>query len=113
MRGQDEILKMRRAGQSPKWVWVQDGDVRHLSNDMVALVEGESPESQDWRFLVGLTVTVSSSDKARAHRIEACCREYAKRVMTNIYRLYVDHLGCQRLEVVETMDTDGVMTWQK
>lgn len=113
MKGQDEILKMRRAGKSPKWVWIEDREIDALSNDTVSLAPVDVPEMQDWRFLVGLVVTVSTVDKARADRITSCCKEYAKRVITNIHRPYVDRLGWPRTEVIETMDTDGVMTWQK
>jgi hypothetical protein len=71
MRGQENIIAMRKAGKAPRCIFVNDWQTetdplvtgRH---DIVCLAETDVIQLQDWRFTVGLTVSCGSPSKVRA-----------------------------------------------
>lgn len=116
MTGQDQIIKLRRQGLSPGFVWVDDCAPCLDDGAHVALDARDVPEQQDWRFLVGLQVMVAGENPERVRRIAGACKEYAKRVIActhQINREKLDWLGRPAGTVVCITDTEGVLTWPK
>lgn len=108
MNGHEAIIQMRRDRMKPAFVWLQDG--QHAPTDYaVTLSPTDNPEALDLRFLVGTTVFAESSSRTRLEAMsKACIEARAKRVITNLHQR-----NGVRFEIIETTDTDGVMTWQK
>lgn len=113
MTGQEKILAMRRAGNSPRTVWVDDF-ASAPDGLTVSLAPVDVPEQQDWRFLVGLTVLVSGTCEARLSRIAAACGAFAKRVIVNVHDTATarGQYGLPISPLLKITDTDGVLTWQ-
>lgn len=112
MTGQEKILAMRRAGSSPRTVWVDDF-ASTPDGLTVSLAPRDVPEQQDWRFLVGLTVLVSGTCEVRLARIAAACGAFAKRVIVNVHSpepARGQH-GLPTSPLLKITDTDGVLTW--
>lgn len=105
MKGDREILAMRRAGKKPAYVWVSD--LPGPLDGLTVRVAGDAPELLDLRFLVGTTVIVEGADASRVDRLAAACKKVAQRVIAST---------CTRVrgywEVVRVTDSEGVMTWQ-
>ncbi len=90
MRGHEKLIEYRRMGKSPRDVFVNDypcntdwyenpGDHATISTD------GDDVELLDLRFLVGLTVHISSPSEIRAKALfEACKRAKALRVGASV-----------------------------
>jgi len=108
MNGHDAIINLRRGGFKPAYVWLQDA-LRAPTDCAVTLSPTDNPETLDLRFLVGTTVMAESANRERlGAMLRACMEAKAKRVITNLHKR-----DGVRFEVIETTDTDGVMTWQK
>lgn len=101
MTGQKELFEMRRAGQKPEFVWVSDFESCRLDGFTVR-VAGDTPELEDFRFLVGVTAIVEGSDAARVDRIAKACQSIARRVIASTFN---------GRDIVRVTDTDEVMTW--
>lgn len=99
---------MRRAGRKPEFVWVSDFKSPTLDGLTVGTC-GDTPELEDFRFLVGVTAIVEGSDAARVDRIAQVCETHAKRVIASVVRRANEFCW----EVVSTTDTEGTMTWQE
>lgn len=79
MRGHEKLIALRRAGKRPAIVFVNDflcptdwfetGD-RHVT----VSVAGEALNRVDLRFLVGLTVSATSFEEARARDLLSACQ---------------------------------------
>ena len=112
MTGHEQILAMRRAGQSPRTVWVDDF-ASTPDGLTVSLAPRDVPEQQDWRFLVGLTVLVTAHDEARMARIATACKTFARRVIANLHAAepVKDAYGFRSFPLLKITDTDGVLTW--
>ena len=110
MTGQDAIIAMRRAGNAPRYVWVQDFAGPMHCPMQVRLTSQDVPEQQDWRFLVGLTALIEGFDADRVQRIAAACAQYAKRTVANTMQPAKNWCG---VATVSTQDTEGVATWPK
>ncbi len=110
MTGQDAILSMRRAGKSPRYVWVQDFAGPMHCPMQVRLTSQDVPEQQDWRFLVGLTALIEGFDAERVQRIASACAQYAKRTVSNTMQPAANWCG---VVTVSTNDTEGAATWPK
>ena len=108
MNGHEAIIQMRRDRMKPAFVWLQDA--QHAPTDYaVTLSPTDNPEALDLRFLVGTTVFAESADRKRlGAMLKACVDAKAKRVVTTLH-----HFDGARFEVIETTDTDEVMTWRK
>lgn len=79
MRGHEAIIAMRKAGMRPAMVFLNDfacdTDWHKWGDHATVDVSGEKPEWADLRFLVGLTVSITSKSEKRAKRfLEACKR---------------------------------------
>lgn len=106
MNGNQRILEMRRRGFKPEFVWVSDfhGTVAEYRDDaLVVRVNGATPELEDFRFLVGLTVIVEGRDQERVRRLATACAAHARRVIANTMD--------DQNEVVSITDTEGALTW--
>lgn len=106
MNGQHEIIKMRRDGMAPAFVWVSDFATATLDG-LTVCVAGDAPELEDFRFLVGLTALVEGSDDKRVERIAACCKKHAKRVIASV----IQPVDQWHMETKSVNDSEGVMTW--
>jgi hypothetical protein len=108
MNGHDAIIAMRRERIKPAFIWLQDA--QQAPNDYaVTISPTDNPEALDLRFLVGTTVFAESANRSRlASMRRACIDAKAKRVITNLHSR-----DGYSFEIIETTDTDGVMTWQK
>jgi hypothetical protein len=108
MRGHEEILAMRRAGDKPACVWLQDWVGDPL--DYMVTVGGDVPELLDLRFLINLLVTVESDDRPRLIRLlEATRTAQAGRTVGVLAQR--TRLG--RYEILEIIDSEGYLTWLK
>lgn len=111
MTGHQELIAMRRAGLKPAFAWVADfpckTDWEKWGDQPQICVHGDTPELEDFRFLVGVTVIVDGQEPSRVDRIAKACAAHAKRVISNVSM--PDHQNCLRLTSVT--DTDGVLTW--
>jgi len=109
MNGQQSILKMRRDGLKPVYVWLQDSGLSP-GDFAVTLAKTDNPAALDLRFLMGTTVLAESDNRARlGAMLNACMAAKAARVITNLYQ----KTDAWHFEVLETTDTDGVVVWQK
>jgi hypothetical protein len=101
MTGHQELFAIRRAGHKPEFVWVSDFENCYLDGFTVR-VAGDTPELEDFRFLVGVTAIVEGSDAARVDRIAKTCQAIARRVIASTFN---------GRDVVRVTDTEGVMSW--
>lgn len=118
MRGHEPLIAMRLKGQVPHMVAINVADERdRLAGDWHQIgvgphlwVEpGDSIATLDLRCVVNLLVDVSGDIKheKRVRRVfDACIKAGAARVMGAIHKPKRDGL-----EIVEYMDTAGVLTW--
>jgi hypothetical protein len=70
MRGHEHIIAMRMSGTSPEWVFINDYPSPtdwHVFGDHPTVCTHDDVISRlDLRFIVGLKVSISSTDEARA-----------------------------------------------
>lgn len=70
MRGHETLIQLRAAGRTPKFVFVNDypckTDWFHWGDHATVSVAGDPIESIDFRFVKGLKVSISASNKTRA-----------------------------------------------
>ncbi|WP_439587513.1 hypothetical protein [Hydrogenophaga sp.] len=78
MRGHDSLISMRRAGQRPAMVFINDWpcktDWLEHGDHATVSTAGDAIELLDLRFLVGLQVSVSSGDERRARALFDRCK---------------------------------------
>lgn len=108
MNGHQPILAMRRAGRKPNYVWVSDFSDCILDG-LTVRVAGDTPELEDFRFLVGVTAIVDGLDADRVARITQACSAFAKRVISSV----IVPINGLRWEVISVTDTEGIMSWHK
>ena len=112
MTGQDAIIAMRRAGNAPRYVWVQDFAGPMHCPMQVRLTSQDVPEQQDWRFLIGLTALVEGFDAERVQRIASACAQYAKRTVANTMQESPGKASAwAQVTCIQTTDTEGIATW--
>lgn len=111
MNGQRDLINMRRAGFKPAFVFVNDfacdTDWAKWGDHPTVSVAGDTPELEDYRFLVGTTVILSGLDAARIARFSKVCEAHAKRVIATVSTQPTP----ARCEVFSVADTEGTMTW--
>lgn len=113
MNGHRELLTMRRAGFKPAFVFVNDfpckTDWAKWGEYPTVSTHGDTPELEDFRFLVGVTAVVAGFDGARIARIAKACEAHAARVIaTTSQKLTPYHC-----DVVCVTDTKKTLTWPK
>lgn len=113
MNGHRELIAMRRAGYKPAFVFVNDfpcqTDWAKWGDHPTVCTDGDTPELEDFRFLVGVTAIVAGFDAARVDRITKACQAHAKRVVASVSTRLNDF----RMEVSSTTDTEEILTWPK
>lgn len=110
MTGHEVILDLRRNGLKPAYVWLQDAGIAP-TNLSVSLAKTDNPEALDLRFLIGTTVLAESENRERLGRmLRACMAAKARRVIATHYRKSVPF---NDVEILETTDTEGELTWPK
>lgn len=112
MIGQEMILAMRRNGKKPTHVMVSDfADctlAEYVDDVQTVRVFGDTPELLDFRFLIGSTAMVESSDPDRLHRLVEACKPFAKRVVGSL----IQRVDQWHWDSKAITDTEGFMTWQ-
>lgn len=113
MNGHRELISMRRAGFKPANVYVSDypchTDWAKWGDTPAVCVVGDTPELEDFRFLVGTTALVDGSDPERVGRIAAACAVHAKRVIATVFKKINEY----QIETVSITDTEEILTWQQ
>lgn len=111
MTGHEPILAMRRKGMKPALVTVSDRPCRtdwaKWGDQPTVCVAGDTPELQDFRFLVGVTALVEGDNEDRVSRIVKACEASAARVIATVAR----PVDSWRQEIIRITDTEGVLTW--
>lgn len=114
MRGQDAILAARRAGSKPESIQLLTQPYpRGLPSwsvpaDWVFIEPGDAVRGLDLRFVVGCMVLVDGDDDSRVRSvIDAAKKAGATRVIGHV----VAARG-ESFDLIEIIDTDGVMTWR-
>lgn len=78
MRGHDQLIALRRERQAPQIVFVNDypcdTDWHSVGAHVTLCVAGDSVPLLDLRCLVGLRVSISSPDEARAKALAERCK---------------------------------------
>lgn len=120
MRGHEAIIAMRRQRLAPEVVVVEDvgADVNwHKYSDAtpnVEILETERVEQLDLRWSVGLNLHLSFLGENRANQVMNAFLKYKpKRVICCAFEKKFNAHGLPAPELIETIDTDGVMTWHR
>lgn len=75
MRGHEHIIELRKAGRKPKIVFLNDWPCKtdwfETADHATVSLNGDPLSSLDLRFLVGLTVSISSQSESRAKALAA------------------------------------------
>ena len=78
MHGHNEIIQMRNAGRVPKIVFINDYPCKtnwsEFGEHATVCVSGDSLNSLDLRFVVGMAVSVSGSTESRAKGLFQACK---------------------------------------
>lgn len=94
MRGQDQLIAMRKAGKRPAIVFINDypcqTDWADWGDHATVCVDGDQLSSLDLRFVVGMTVSVSSLSEARAKRIAEICKQAGARTVAGAHGIRID-----------------------
>lgn len=113
MNGHRELIAMRRAGFKPSFVFVNDfpckTDWAKFGDYPTVSVDGDTPEIEDFRFLVGVTAVVSGFDSERITRISKACEAHAKRVIASV----TNQIDRYRVETIRVTDTEEFLSWPK
>lgn len=108
MKGHEGLIRMRMEGLAPAYVFINDYPCKadwEQYNGYVTICTADDPiKTLDMRFLVDMTVLVSSTSERRAQELLEACKQYgAKKVVAT-------HL----LETKNDWEQDGWMEiWQK
>lgn len=78
MRGQEQLIAMRRARKAPRFVFINDFDCQtdwfETGDHATLCTSGDDIALLDLRCLVGLRVSVSSPSEARAKALLDACK---------------------------------------
>jgi hypothetical protein len=79
VKGHETIIAMRRDGQKPAIVFLNDfacdAEWPRFGDHATVDVSGEQPEWLDLRFLVGLRVSITGTSEKRAKRLLEACKQ--------------------------------------
>ena len=85
MRGHEKIIEMRRAGKTPRHVFVNDypcqTDWFETGEHATISVAGDDAALLDLRCLVNLTVHIIGSTEARAKSLAQRCKEFGAAIV--------------------------------
>jgi len=111
VRGDAELIAMRRGGMKPAYVWVNDfackTDWERFSDCPTLCVDGDTPELLDFRCVVGCTAIFLGDDPIRMERFVGVISPIAKRVIASVCMRNGDFMS----DVSKIIDTTGVMNW--
>lgn len=108
MKGHEGLIRMRMNGEAPRVVFINDypciTDWEKYAEHVTICTADDAIKTLDMRFLVDMTVLVSSTSEKRAKELLEACKQYgAKKVVSA-------HL----LETKNDWEQDGWMEiWQK
>lgn len=78
MRGHSELIEMRKNGKAPRFVFLTDyrcqTDWFETGENATICTAGDDLALLDLRCLVGLRVSISSPNEARAKLLADCCK---------------------------------------
>jgi hypothetical protein len=81
MKGHEGVIEMRRAGKRPLMVfindWPCDVDWFETGSHAAVCTDGDVIGLLDFRFVVGLQVSISSESEERAKALAESCKQYA------------------------------------
>lgn len=118
MKGQDAIIRLRKAHKKPAIVFIHvdgysaiDLDNKGSAVPDVVIFPHEAISELDLRFLIGLVVSISGIDHKRVKEIaDACIKSKAARVISNYAVMKHTKFGGY-IDLDEVEDTEGVLTW--
>lgn len=109
MRGHERLIDMRKAGKAPKIVFVNDyqcaTDWFESPDDHVTIcTDGDAIELLDLRFLVGVMVSVGSTNERRAKALFDRCKAASASVVAACHVQKQTH---------PTLQTGWTQIWRK
>jgi hypothetical protein len=85
MNGHEKILTLRMAGKKPPFVFMNDYPCKtnwfESQEHATVCTHGDSVESLDIRFLVGMAVSVSATTESRAKALFNACKQASASVV--------------------------------
>lgn len=91
MRGHENVIKLRMTGKRPQSIFVNDWDCqtdpRETGRMDVVNCAGDVIELQDWRFLVGMTVSCSSPSEDRAKALFEACKAAGATLVGSVHSI--------------------------
>ena len=116
MRGHETILEARRAGFKPETIFVEMRDYPtnvpgwSIPEENVYVESTDNPDALDLFFVHRCMVTVSGQDASRVRRLFGAIQDHgAERCIAHI----VAPGKGGTFDLIEIMDTLGVMTWHE
>ena len=116
MRGQDEIIAAREGGMKPTAIYVEMRDYPHgvpawsIPEHSVYVESTDNPDALDLFFAHRCFVTISGKDSERVRRLFGAMQDHgAERVLAHVVKAGKGGT----FDLIEIMDTLGVMTWHK
>lgn len=114
MRGHESIIQGRKGGMKPAAIYVEMRDYPHgvqswaIPEHNVYVESTDNPDALDLFFVHRCFVTVSGQDAARVRRLFGAIQDHAaERCIAHV----VKPGKGGTFELIEIMDTLGVMTW--
>ncbi len=94
MRGQEQLIAMRKAGIRPSIVFINDfpckTDWAEWGDNATVCVHGDQLSSLDLRFVVGMIASISSESESRAKRIAEICKNSGARAVASAHAVRVN-----------------------
>jgi hypothetical protein len=116
MRGHEPIIQARKAGMKPAAIYVEMRDYPNgvpawsIPEQTVYVESGDNPDALDLFFVHRCFVTVSGQNAARVRRLFGAMQDHG--VERCIAHVVKPGKG-GAFDLVEIMDTLGVMTWHQ
>jgi hypothetical protein len=124
MRGHDDVIRMRRAGEAPSMVRIETDEgfnrfgfgahpPHGTDQPQIFIGPTEAAHRLDLRFVVGLFVQVNGCNGERVAAVaQACINANADRVLGVTHREQGQG-EFRHFPVISVTDTKGVMAWQE
>ena len=95
MKGHEHIIASRIAGQKPPFVFINDypckTDWFEFAEHATVCTHGDTIETLDMRFVVGLAVSVSATEEKRAKALSDACKQHGAHVVAACHVVYGVH----------------------